>query len=108
MRLLADTPGACSYEYDGGGHRLVLPDKDHLGGFKAPACPVDALSLLIRGFELVAASGLGGVGRIRGNGWSFTQLLLLLIFSEAFSTQALAPHLFPPTFLLQMSSCRWF
>ncbi|KAL4447306.1 hypothetical protein ABPG77_007339, partial [Micractinium sp. CCAP 211/92] len=30
VRLLADTPGACSYEYDGGGHRLVLPDKDHL------------------------------------------------------------------------------
>ncbi|KAL4443584.1 hypothetical protein ABPG75_011321 [Micractinium tetrahymenae] len=30
VRLLADTPGVCSYEYDGRGHRLVLPDKDHL------------------------------------------------------------------------------
>lgn len=52
VRLLADTPvrasgstdeggaaggtsgsgdGALVYEYDGGGHRLVLPDKGHLG-----------------------------------------------------------------------------
>jgi hypothetical protein len=31
VRLLADTPGACSYVYDGKGHRLVLPDKQHLG-----------------------------------------------------------------------------
>lgn len=45
VRLLADTPlppgagtasdggggGAPVYEYDGAGHRLVLPDKGHLG-----------------------------------------------------------------------------
>ena len=31
VRLLADTPGGSHYEYRGGGHRMVLPDKEHLG-----------------------------------------------------------------------------
>lgn len=37
VRLLADAPGVHSFEYDGGGHCLVLPDKDNLGegGFGA-------------------------------------------------------------------------
>ena len=39
VRLLADTPGVCSYEYDGKGHRLVLPDKQHLGKLRWGAIP---------------------------------------------------------------------
>ncbi len=31
VRLLADTPGACCYEYDGQGRCLVLPEKENLG-----------------------------------------------------------------------------
>jgi hypothetical protein len=61
VRLLADTPGACSYVYDGKGHRLVLPDKQHLGekhhlgAIYIAVCVTDARpALLCLRFEAVA------------------------------------------------------